>query len=119
MEVPKPRIISWEEIRKKAELFRSQYVKPTDLVPVPIEDIVEFDLGITPWPKKGLLQKIDVDGFLSKDLKYIFAIYKQSYPLGFIKDFQIWRETLCGLSGLLFFLFYCKINNSYQFAFNK
>ncbi len=66
----KPKKLSWDFIRNKAELFRSQYIKPPDLVPVPIEEIIEFDLKITPWPKKGLLQKIDIDGFLSNDLKY-------------------------------------------------
>jgi len=47
-------------------------VHPPDLVPVPIEEILEFDLGIVPCPQKGLLQEIDVDGFLSKDLKRLF-----------------------------------------------
>lgn len=68
----KPRRLSWENIREKAEEFRSKYVKPTELIPVPIDEIVEIDLKITPWPKKGLLQRIDVDGFLTKDFKYIF-----------------------------------------------
>ena len=69
----KPKKYRWEEIREKAEQFRQKYVKPVDLIPIPIEEIIEFDLGITPWPKNGLLQKIDIDGFLSKDLKYIFV----------------------------------------------
>lgn len=69
----KPKKYRWEEIREKAEEFRSKYVKPVDLIPIPIEEIIEFELGISPWPKKGLLQKIDIDGFLSRDLKYIFV----------------------------------------------
>ncbi|MBN1348524.1 hypothetical protein JXJ21_03880 [candidate division KSB1 bacterium] len=59
-------------IREKAEEFRQQYVHPVDLVPVPIEEILEFDLGIAPWLIDGLLQKLDVDGFLSNDLQTLF-----------------------------------------------
>ena len=40
----KPRRLSWENIREKAEEFRSKYVKPTELIPVPIDEIVEIDL---------------------------------------------------------------------------
>lgn len=69
----KPKKLSWEEIREKAEEFRRKYVKPPNLIPVPIEEILEFDLAIIPWPKKGLLQEIDIDGFLSNDLKYLFV----------------------------------------------
>lgn len=68
----KPKRLSWEVIRERAEEFRRKYVNPIDMIPVPINEIVELDLKITPWPKKGLIQKIDVDGFLTKDLKYIF-----------------------------------------------
>jgi len=38
---------------------------------VPIIEIVEFDLGILPLPKAGLKRSIDIDGFLTKDLKNI------------------------------------------------
>ncbi len=69
----KPKKYRLDEIREKAEEFRLQYVKPPDLIPIPIEEIIELELGITPWPKRGLLQRIDVDGFLSKDFKNIFV----------------------------------------------
>lgn len=69
----KPRKLRWEEIREKAEEFRRKYVNPPNSIPVPVEEILEFDLGIIPWPKKGLLQEIDIDGFLSNDLKYLFV----------------------------------------------
>lgn len=68
----RPNKLSWDFIRDKADSFRRKYINPPTLVPVPIEEIIEFDLKITPWPKNGLLQKIDIDGFLSNDLKYIF-----------------------------------------------
>lgn len=63
----KPRKLTWEQIRQEAELFRSKYVIPKDKIPVPIEKIVEFDLGITIIPVSGLQREIDIEGFLSKD----------------------------------------------------
>ena len=68
LEAPK---LKWEFIRQKAEEFRRDYVKPIDLVPVPIIEIVELELGIQPIPKAGLKRKIDIDGFLTNNLKYI------------------------------------------------
>jgi hypothetical protein len=64
-----PPRLKWEFIRQKAEEFRRDYVNPIDLVPVPIIEIVEFDLGIQPIPKAGLKRDVDIDGFLTRDLK--------------------------------------------------
>lgn len=72
MDSIKPRKLRWDEIREKAEDFRKKYVHPTDLVPVPIEEIIEFDLQLDIWPIERLLQTIDIDGFLSQDLQTIF-----------------------------------------------
>jgi Zn-dependent peptidase ImmA (M78 family) len=69
----KPHRMRWDEIREQAEDFRKKYVHPTDLVPVPIEEIIEFDLQLNIWPIERLLQTIDVDGFLSQDLQTIFV----------------------------------------------
>lgn len=63
--------LTWDFIRNKAEEFRNNYVDPVDLVPVPIIEIVELQLGIHPIPKAGLKNRIDIDGFLTKDLKNI------------------------------------------------
>ncbi len=68
----KARKMTSSEIRQWAEDFRNEYVKPVNRVPVPIDEIVEIDLGITPWPIPGMLEKIDIDGFISNDLKNIF-----------------------------------------------
>lgn len=68
LEAPRLR---WEFIRQKAEKFRRNYVNPIDLVPVPIIEIVELKLGIQPIPKAGLKRRIDIDGFLTSDLKNI------------------------------------------------
>jgi Zn-dependent peptidase ImmA (M78 family) len=65
-----PPRLNWPFIRTQAETFRLQYVKPIDLVPVPIIRIVEIDLGIEPIPLFGLMD-IDIDGFLTSDLKKI------------------------------------------------
>ncbi len=66
-----PPRLKWDFIRLKAEAFRRDYVNPIDLVPVPIIEIVEFDLGILPIPKADLKRSIDIDGFLTRDLKNI------------------------------------------------
>jgi Zn-dependent peptidase ImmA (M78 family) len=63
--------LKFKDIRARAESFREKYVSPVDLVPVPIIDIVELKFGIMPILKKGLLKEIDIDGFLTKDLKNI------------------------------------------------
>lgn len=55
--------LKWEFIRQKAEEFRRDYVNPIELAPVPIIEIVEFELGIQPIPKAGLKRGIDIDGF--------------------------------------------------------
>ena len=41
LEVP---FLKWSSIREKAEEFRKKYVDPIDLVPVPIIEIIEFEL---------------------------------------------------------------------------
>jgi len=66
-----PPRLTWNFIRKKAEEFRRNYVNPIDSVPVPIIEIVELKLGIQPIPKAGLKSRIDIDGFLTNDLKNI------------------------------------------------
>ena len=73
----KPRIflepprLKWNFIRQKAEEFRNSFVNPVDKIPVPIIEILELDLSIEPIPIKGLMDRIDIDGFLTKDLKHI------------------------------------------------
>jgi Zn-dependent peptidase ImmA (M78 family) len=41
------------------------------LLPVPIIEILEFKLRLTPIPVFRLLEEIDIDGFLTKDLQSI------------------------------------------------
>lgn len=72
MDYIRPQKLSFDFIRNKAEEFRNKYIKPPDRVPVPIEEIVEFQLKINIVPIPHLLTSIDVDGFLSNDLKSIY-----------------------------------------------
>jgi Zn-dependent peptidase ImmA (M78 family) len=65
----KPPYLAREEIWRKAEAFRREYVHPLNLIPVPIIEIVELRLKIEIRTIRGLLENIDVDGFLTKDLK--------------------------------------------------
>lgn len=66
-----PPRLTWPAIRKNAEEFRNEHVIPAESLPVPIIEIVEFRLKLTPIPIFGLLQEIDIDGFLTKDLRGI------------------------------------------------
>ena len=68
----KPKRLSNLYIRSQADKFRGKYLSPPDTIPVPIEDIVEFDLRLELIPKAFIKQTIDLDGFLSRDLKTIF-----------------------------------------------
>lgn len=57
------------EIRKKVQDFLKTY--GIDDIPVPIERIIEADMGIDIIPIPGLSKNYDVEGFLSSDLKCI------------------------------------------------
>ena len=67
----KPPRLTYDHIRAKAEEVRRKYVFPPDKVPVPVIEIAEIDLKIEPIPIYGLKEKIDIDGFLTNDLKKI------------------------------------------------
>jgi len=66
-----PPRLRWDFIREKAEEFRRRYVNPINLIPVPIVEIIELKLKIEPIPIHDLMRKIDIDGFLTNDLKNI------------------------------------------------
>ncbi len=59
-----------EEIRKRAEDFLAKY-HPTGDIPVPIVDIVEFDLGIEMFPLPSAEKIFGFMAALSSDLKTI------------------------------------------------
>ncbi len=61
---------SCEELRKRADRFLRTY-NPRGTVPVPIEEIAEFEFGIDIVPLPGLHQGFEIDGFISSDLSTI------------------------------------------------
>jgi len=75
IEIP---IISYEDIRKSVDNFLEQY-HPSREIPVPIEEIIEFQMGIDIIALPGLHQSFEVDGFMSSDLSNIYVdefVYK-------------------------------------------
>jgi len=65
----RPPRLKWSFIQEKAEEFRKRYIDPVFLIPVPIIEIVELKFNIEPIPIHGLMERIDIDGFLTRDLK--------------------------------------------------
>lgn len=61
---------SYEEIRNRADDFLRQY-HPSRKIPVPIEEIIEFQMNIDIFPIEGLHTILDVDGFTISDLSTI------------------------------------------------
>lgn len=62
--------LSYGTINLAAENFLKTY-HPANTIPIPIEEIIEFKLGIDIIPLHGLHQAFDTDGFISSDLKSI------------------------------------------------
>jgi Zn-dependent peptidase ImmA (M78 family) len=66
-----------DTIEQHAIDFLRQY-NPNEQIPVPIETIVEIELGLNIVPINGLLSLEQIDAFLSHDLKTIY-IDEDSY----------------------------------------
>jgi hypothetical protein len=62
--------LPYETLRRSADQFLANYHKAGTL-PVPIERIVEFDLGLDIVPVPGLLREFEVDAFITSDLTEI------------------------------------------------
>ncbi len=67
-----PPILSYEKINIYAENFLKDYGIDNEL-PVPIEKIVEFKLGIDIIPFPDLQRNFDIEGFISRDFKGIYV----------------------------------------------
>lgn len=65
-------VYSYEDLRRKVDEFLRQH-HPSGNIPVPIEEIVEFDFGINIVPFLGLQREFEVEGFTSSDLKNIYV----------------------------------------------
>ena len=75
IEIP---FFSYEEIRNRADNFLRQY-HPSREIPVPIEEIIEFQMNIDIFPIQGLHTILDIDGFTISDLSTIYVddfVYK-------------------------------------------
>jgi Zn-dependent peptidase ImmA (M78 family) len=60
------------EINKRAEDFLREH-KRNEILPVDIEAIAEFDLGLNIFPFPNLQQTFDIEGFISGDLNVIYV----------------------------------------------
>lgn len=70
------------EIAKEAQRFLAKY-KCLEKLPVPIEDIIEFDLNIDIVPLPNLQRDFEIEGFISPDLTTIYVdefIYDNRVP---------------------------------------
>lgn len=67
----RPERLNYEDIRKRANEFLQDY-NPHGSIPVDIEDIAEFKLGLEIVPQEGLEYRFNIDSFLTKDLKQIY-----------------------------------------------
>jgi Zn-dependent peptidase ImmA (M78 family) len=65
-------ILSYDDINKRAEDFLTEH-KRNEILPVDIEAIAEFDLGLNIFPFPNLQETFDVEGFISGDLNVIYV----------------------------------------------
>jgi hypothetical protein len=63
---------SYEDLRRQADGFLNEY-HPAGTVPVPIEEIIEFQFRIDIVPTPGLHQLLETDGFVTSDLREIWV----------------------------------------------
>lgn len=76
--------LSYDDLRREAGDFLEKY-NPDGSLPVPIEEITEFNLKLDVVPVSGLQKHFDTDAFLSNDLKtitvdqYIFDAVETRY----------------------------------------
>ena len=82
-------IHSYEDLRKKADEFLRTY-NHSGTIPVPIEEIVEFEFNINIVPVLALQREFEVNGFTSSDLKNIY-VDEYVYPIELIAIALRWR----------------------------
>jgi Zn-dependent peptidase ImmA (M78 family) len=67
-----PAVLSYDDLRRHAEEFLDEFHEERTL-PVPIEEIVEFDFELQVIPIDGILDDLEVDAFLTSDLERIYV----------------------------------------------
>jgi Zn-dependent peptidase ImmA (M78 family) len=65
-------ILSYDDINKRAEDFLREH-KQNEILPIDIEAIAEFDLGLNIFPFPNLQETFDIEGFISGDLDVIYV----------------------------------------------
>ena len=65
-----PDRLNYERIRQIADNFLEKY-NPDNIIPLDIEYIAEFDMNLTITPLPNIELLLDVDSFISNDLKKI------------------------------------------------
>ena len=88
-----PPWLSFDYIRQQADNFRQQYVKPPNLVPVPMEEIVELDLKFQIIPIIGLQDRIDVDGFLTNNFTNRTDEYENIAKVAIGLWYKVYKEN--------------------------
>ena len=68
----RPAVLSYDDLRRRAEAFLDEFHSERTL-PVPIEEIVEFDFELEVVPIDGILDDLEVDAFLTSDLKRVYV----------------------------------------------
>ncbi len=63
---------SYEDLRRRADEFLAK-LHSAGTIPIPIQQIIEFQLGIDIVPMQGLHGLIETDGFITSDLKEIYV----------------------------------------------
>ncbi len=65
-------ILSYDDLRGRAEEFLSEFHEERTL-PVPIEEIVEFDFELEIIPLEGIQDDLEVVAFLTSDLRRLYV----------------------------------------------
>lgn len=68
----RPAVLSYDDLRRLAEEFLEEFHEERTL-PVPIEEIVEFDFEIELIPLEGIFDDLEVDAFLTSDLERMYV----------------------------------------------
>jgi len=70
--VIEPEYLSYRDIEERTIRFAKKH-NPNCIVLFPVEEIIEFDLGIDIIPIPNLQKDLDIEGFTSSDLKSIYV----------------------------------------------
>lgn len=135
---PPPEYWNYEDVRAFADGFLDKYW-PSRSVPIPIEHLVDVEIGLDIIPVEHLRSEHDVEGFLSVDRRSIYVDYslysnpklaaryrftiahevghwllhEPLYEAASFGDFADWKEYLDGLSSEKQFFYE---NQAYCFA---